>query len=59
MTRHEASVVCPACGQPTLPPANGFARAHCDGAGKPCGFSGEPFGAIAQGRDELFEDVLT
>lgn len=50
-----ATVVCPVCGQLVLPPTRGVCYSHPDGLGRPCPFSGQPFGALVQTHVEVFE----
>lgn len=51
--RLTATVACPVCGQVVLAPTHGVCWSHCDGVGRTCQFSGQPFGAVVQGRTEL------
>lgn len=48
-----ATIVCPACGQAVKESRGPVMLAHCDGVGRSCGMSGQPFGGVVQNAKVL------
>lgn len=54
MPQHiQPTITCPACGQHVKDNWRPIMLAHTDGVGKPCGFSGQPFGGLSVLHESL------